>query len=315
MENAINATKDMILRQVEDNKCSFIGEPFTQYQKVYFSTNENIKGYINSKNLNNGENALTVLSSGDHVFNLVRENVLNIDAFDTNTLTEFYVFGIRIPMILKYDYRDYLEILNKIISEEITLDEMTTFFNDLLPYMDKKYRTYWNIIKEYNYKMQKEHNTNINLFNLITLGNYNFKKFILRNNYLEDDVSYEILRNNLKRVNIRFKNIDVLDISKNYNDKYDIILLSNIFDYMFKHFGYNYNYSDIKEYLNNLRNMLKENGSIFFKYIYNYSSKYTIRKKLFPNSKINIDDLLPGRVSDFKLNDDINDGMIILKKK
>lgn len=313
MENAIKSTKDMILRQVKDNKSSFVGEPFTKYQKVYFSTNENIKGYLN--NINRNENALTVLSSGDHVFNLIKEDVLNIDTFDTNSLTEFYVFGIRTAMILKYNYKNYLEVLSRIISQEITIDEMTNFINDLLPFMDDKYRMYWNCIKEYNYKIQKEYNTNINLFDLITLGNYNINNFILRNNYLDDEVSYEKLRNNLKRVNISFKNIDVIDLSKKYKDKYDIIMLSNIFDYMYKYFGYNYNYSDIKEYLSNLRNMLKEKGNLFFKYIYNYSSKYTIRKNLFPNSKIDTDDLLPGKVIDFKTKDGINDGMIILKKK
>ena len=87
MEKAVKSTKDMILRQVKNNKCSFIGEPFTKYQKVYFSTNENINEYIKFIN-QNSKDALTVLSSGDHVFNLIKEDILNIDTFDTNSLTE-----------------------------------------------------------------------------------------------------------------------------------------------------------------------------------------------------------------------------------
>ena len=76
--------------------------------RVYSYTNENIKSYLNNFDFNDKNSALSVLSSGDYVFNLIHNGITSIDAFDSNYLTEFYSLGIKKAMILKYDYKDFL---------------------------------------------------------------------------------------------------------------------------------------------------------------------------------------------------------------
>ena len=48
-------------------------KPFRKYARTYFSTNENINGYLKFISNDNYNNALTVLASGDHLFNLINK--------------------------------------------------------------------------------------------------------------------------------------------------------------------------------------------------------------------------------------------------
>ena len=150
----INGTKELLNKQYESGKAFCSGKPFSTYQKVYFSTNENIKDYINRSNLEGKNTALSVMASGDHSFNLVEKGILNIDTFDSNALTEFYVLGIKRAMIMRYSYKEYLITLNKLLDINTSLIELTSILSDLLPFMDKKYRGYWRTIIDYNYNMQ-----------------------------------------------------------------------------------------------------------------------------------------------------------------
>ena len=67
----IEATKKIIEKQVSNNKIFNFGIPFSEYQKVYATTNENINAYINPSFVQDKNDALTVLASGNHVFSLI----------------------------------------------------------------------------------------------------------------------------------------------------------------------------------------------------------------------------------------------------
>ena len=45
MNEAINATQKMIKTQVDAQRILMMGIPFSEYQRVYKDTNENIDGY------------------------------------------------------------------------------------------------------------------------------------------------------------------------------------------------------------------------------------------------------------------------------
>ena len=51
------------------------------FDKIYFSSNENLKGICSNFNFY-GKNILTVLSSGDQPFHLYNSGAQNIDFFD-----------------------------------------------------------------------------------------------------------------------------------------------------------------------------------------------------------------------------------------
>ena len=179
MNIAIEKTKEYIKKQVKIDRVSLINEPFSKYQKVYLSTNENIKEYLDLVSFKNKTNALTVLASGDHAFNLITKGILNIDTFDTNILTTYYVFGLKYAMILKYSYKEYLNILSILTNKQTNLELITTIIKDLLPYMDLKYRNYWNEIIDYNYNIQKDKSNHINIIYLLFMNIYSIDKIMM----------------------------------------------------------------------------------------------------------------------------------------
>lgn len=319
MEKCIDEVKKMIRRQVLEGRSSYNGIPFSKYQKVYFSTNENIREYLNFVNFKYKKDGLSVLGSGDHIFNLINKGILNIDTFDTNLLTDFYVFGIKAAMVQKYNYKEYLSVISKLINYNTPSNEIDEILMDLLPSMDNKYRKFWKEIINFNYQMQKKENTNISLINLLFINIRDVEDIMFKNNYLFNEYEFNKLKNNIFKSNITYKNIDAIDLPKEYRLKYDVILFSNIFDYMYKRFGFLFQYNDIKDFIESLKNMLNKDGFLYLNYVFKYASEVFYRKNLIQNSTITFEDLKDSQVlkvdSNNKELNTLKDGIIILKKK
>ncbi len=325
MTEIINGTKELLDKQYENGKAFCSGKPFSTYQKVYFSTNENIKDYINRSISEGKTSALSVMASGDHSFNLIEKGILNIDTFDSNALTEFYVLGLKRAMILRYSYKEYLITLNKLLDINTSLEELTSIISDLLPFMDLKYREYWRYIIVYNYTIQKRKNSNINLFNLLFINIVSGDKLVERNSYLKDEETYNRFKTNLVNANITFKNVNALDIPEEFKGKYDVMLLSNIFEYLQSYFGEKSGYYNIfktmKEYIDGLSSIMIDEGKIFLMYIFHYATESYTREKLFHTFNVSLKDFddyeLPYEM--LKVNscasDKMQDGVLVLKKE
>ena len=290
---ALEFSKLMIEEQVLKGKYFISGLPFSKYQKVYFSTNENINAYLNLIDFNNKKSALSVMASGDHVFNLINKGIKNIDAFDTNQLTEYLVLGLKYAMIKKYNYNEYLETYKKLTNINTNLEELTTIISDLLIFMDNKYKKYWQEIVNYNYLLQKDKES-INLIYMLFINIEPLNFMRLGNNYLNNEEEYNKLKNTIDNVSIDFKNVNAINLYKVYNKKYDVILLSNILDYFNKYYSIGNNifdYKELRKYVNDLKSILDDNGVIFLKYIFQYATKNYRRSNIFKNSNIKDHDL------------------------
>ena len=79
LEEALRASMDLIY-----GVHFFHG--FKDYASTYFVTSECIKDYLKAHEFLKNR-ALTILSGGDQVFNLITSGVYEIDAFDSNKLT------------------------------------------------------------------------------------------------------------------------------------------------------------------------------------------------------------------------------------
>ena len=182
--------------------------------------------------------------------------------------------------------------------------------------MDMKYRDYWRKIVDFNYMNQKNNKKKINLFSLLFINVISGEKLISRNNYLTDEETYNKFKSNLIKANITFKNVDALDLPKEYNGKYDVILLSNIFEYLQKYFGIMYDYKDMESYINELFSIINEDGKLFLAYIFDYATKTYIRERLFSTSGVTLDDFNNYEMLkvDSCRKEKIQDGVLILKK-
>lgn len=291
--------------------------------RVYSYTNENIKSYLNNFDFSDKNSALSVLSSGDQVFNLIHNGIINIDTFDSNYLTEFYSLGIKKAMILKYDYKDFLHKYLDLLLGYYSIYKESIFIEKLLPYMDNKYAVFWNELVKFNYDLQ----SNISDKRLL-ISDIVIKKFIMKdriklyNNYLSSNEDYEILKDNLLNSKINFSCLDILDISNKFNNKYDFILLSNIFDYLDSRFKLGWNYFYLKEEINKMYPMLNNDGVILIHYLFKcIMEDNKVKGTLIVGSNIKYNDLTNEELCYFDFSDSKNysdnmkDAIMYVRKK
>lgn len=317
LEEDILGTKNLILRQVEAGKAFNFGVPFSIHQKVYAKTNENIGGYVNPKYFHDRKSALSVLASGDHVFNMILNGVERIDTFDSNELTVYFSLGIKRSAILKYNYEDYLVFMNKLINSD-NREEVNELIRGLFPYMEKEHKKYWEAVIDYNNKVQKVNGTNLNLFSLLLI-NYMITRY--KSLYASDEEKYNLVRERISKTTINFKCADCLDVPKNYDEKYDAVLLSNIPDYLFRNFGGTLDYSNFAAIEENYKKLLNSSGILFASYMFMYGTTTGMRvTNLIKNSSITKDSLKDEEIITFPhvgiqgLSSRGLDGMIISRK-
>ena len=310
MDESTLYAKEMIKNQVNQKRITNVFEPFSKYSKGYLWTNENIKEYINKKYISEYNSALSVTGSGDHLFNLILNNVLNIDTFDTNTLTEYNVLGLKKALIEKFKYNDFLTICELIANNMLTLEETTYLIKDLLPLMDKKYRKYWQNISEYNYQLQKNNDEYLDLFAMLFININEKNNFIRRNSYLISKDNYDKFKENMMRANINFYCINAINILDTFpNQKYDVILLSNILDYI----TINWNYEQLRKFEDELLFITNNNGKIFLAYLLNYYNKNN--KNIFRRADIKKEELINEIIIALKEKDyKHNDAVILIRK-
>ena len=291
--------------------------------RVYSYTNENIKSYLNNFDFNDKSNALSVLSSGDQVFNLIHNGITNIDTFDSNYLTEFYSLGIKKSMILKYNYKDFLHKYLDLLLGYYSIYKESIFIEKLLPYMDNRYAVFWNELVKFNYDLQSNNSDKRLLISDIVTKKFIMKDRIkLYNNYLSSNEDYEILKDNLLNSKINFSCLDILDISNKFNNKYDFILLSNIFDYLDSRFKFGWNYSCLKEEINKMNSMLNNDGVILIHYLFKcIMEDNKVKGTLIAGSNVKYNDLTNEELCYFDFfdnknySDNMKDAMIYVRKK
>jgi len=313
MKDCISHIKELIHKQVSRNRIYEIGVRFSEYNRTYYWTNEQIALYLDLINFDGKNSALSVASSGDHAFNLIEKGISNVDTFDSNKFTEYFVLGFKRALILKYEYLDFCHISSRLRSPEISLEELSEIVYGLIPYMDLKYQIFWKIIIDYNYKIQIEHKTNLNLFLMLSIDLFHrsISQFVF-NSYLKDEESYNKFKKNLVNANITFKYANALNLHNEFNKKYDVILLSNILDYFDKVFGSDWTYDKLLNYEENLTKLLNDEGVIFLHYVMAYlKDGERFRREIIINSDITPADLTNEEIKTLSSSDGIGNAIIL----
>ena len=318
-DKAIKYAKKLVCEQVKFNRLSRSTGNFVGYQKTYYQTNENINFYMGLANVSRSGEALTVLSSGDHAFNLVTNGARNIETFDVNKLSEYIALGLKKAMILKYNYYEYLIIDQKLRNYDISLEELSDILTSLLPFMEEKYRVFWRQLIDYNYKLQKKKYEKLNLIYLVCSCVISPRTHINNNKYLTDEAYYDELRRNISRTNISFKPVDAIDLTKAYKDKeFDVICLSNIMDYFVNYYGPFWSAQIFYNYIYDLEKITKDCGTIFVNYMFDKYDGYTYNNRVIRDSMVFEEDI----EDKFKIievpvyaSDEIIDGMVLRRVK
>ncbi|MBQ9834444.1 MAG: DUF3419 family protein [Bacilli bacterium] len=255
----IEMTKDFYRKLILNYN---IGNSFETYSKVYSFTNENLAKLYPLMHFEKYNSALTVLSSGDHAFNLIYMGVDKVDTFDTNRLTEYYALGFKKTAIECLSYQEFMNMfqgLSKISSEYFL--EMMKF---VIENMDKKYKEFFGEFYEFITTLNY-HNYLIKLFRNDT----KIADRDINNLYLQSANAYQLMQQRLEKAKITFKKCDAKNLTHNFQT-YDLIDMSNVLASMRKISFYDeqidQRISNIIKYL--YKNNLNNNGTLLVEYGY-----------------------------------------------
>lgn len=239
-----NKTKDIV--------CSSHG--FQSLGPVYCFTNENVAASMRALGIPRGGRVLTVGASGDHMFEAYLSGASHVDMFDIN-LNQRHIIELKNHMIRDLDYERFMDFFfSKLhfFNQEIIKPIYPKFSDGLKSYLawiETSTRTQV-------FKFSGAHNPDFDVKNI---------------SYVSNKDSYNHLKSILPE-QISFVQSDISGLTANFSKKYDLIILSNIFDYM---------YSDealiekryvrfFREVLSPLmqQNLNSNSGKISFRYIW-----------------------------------------------
>lgn len=303
----------MILDDIEKAKNKINSEDFQRYTledyflKIYFMSSENLSGYL-SKFDYKGKSVLTTGSSCDQVLNLISYGIRDIDHFDINPFVKYY-YELKKAGILELDNRSYLDFFNNFKK------------NDSKKVLDEK--VYYRLSKNLGHDAKLFWDTLYNLYKpsvikrkLFFVDNLPHEKAIRNNDYLKED-NYLAIRKIIENIKINFINKNISDLSLE-DKKYDYILLSNIFEYLFNldvivdDYELDEKLCDYTNYVNNFSKYLNDNGTMFFHYFWDSDINALLHRifRLFYNNE---------RVSsisfpNYKFSDDYLDTVMVYRK-
>lgn len=236
---------------------------FSEYNRAFFCTTECIREYLEKESFDK-DRALTVLASGDQIFNLIHDGTKSIDAFDINKL-QYFVYHLRRAFILKFPLDSYI-ILSKSFMANYALDEKVQIMEKLKSFLPESVYEYFRRILEYA-KSKKD----AKLSNLFTPSNIDIE---FANNYLTSEDEYLKVRSALDNTEINLYFANALDIPKIVSPGYDIILLSNIADYLSQMID-GFDIFEFEKYINSFGRMLNK-GGLLINYLFGLNSASVI---------------------------------------
>ena len=252
---------------------------------VYAFTNENIKDYLKGVE---GNIALAICSSGDQYLNLIHQNFNHIDLIDTNPLTEYYALGIKKALILGFNYEEYLKAIKILLKDSDNQDLEKKILNYLLNFMEPKYRTFWQEIFSYYFSLQKLYQRKITLLQILTQEYYfDLTEIKFLNAYLYKKENYDLVRKSLKNTILSFTLGSILNFHS--EEKYDLILCSNIIEYIYDP---NLDIKKLHQLFAGLLTLLNKDGLIYANYIYGLYQDQELRSFLIGGANITGRELL-----------------------
>ena len=267
--------------KIANQECSGIWcyDSDNKFKYIYPYTTENIAAYMPYLNLAN-KSLATVGSSGDQALNAV--------LFDCNDITVIDIC----PFAKEYFY------LKKAAVTLLSRNEFLSFFaykngmldNNSMTFNKKTYYKLREIIKEdapevayfWDYLFKRYGGLKIRKRLFLSEG-YSESKVTRLNAYLQDDLSYNEIKNKINNININFIKNDLNKIE--LNNQYDNIILSNLFTYCSN--------EQINLLFKKMYNLLNDNGIMQVAYLYQVDKNNLYNEETLNRGLNNILDNLP----------------------
>lgn len=239
-------------------------EKYSKYCQIYSFTTENIKGYYENFDFKD-KKVLTVCASGDHIFNAILLGANYITCFDINLLSKYY-YNLKKICIKYLSYDEFLEYFMLGTSEVNNSVFNYNIYLKINNYLDKETKLFWDSIYA-KYNNDGFYIRHSNLFNN-KYDNTDLK--VNSNTYLIKE-NFEKLKSIILSVPVEFINSNVTDIKSKLTTKYDIIMLSNLSDYIKSMYKDNYLINFYKYIIIPLKENLNKKGILIYAYVYDFA--------------------------------------------
>lgn len=237
-------------------------DEMNEYSRIYQNTTENIKSYMPFLS-GDYKKALLPTSSGDHQIEAILNGINEITCYDLNRLARYFTelkFGaIKSLTIEEFVYFMYEDMLNK---------EIFDFFKNSL---NEDIKIFWIEL----YRNCDIGNIRNSLFRYLGCidGNFvikgiDFSKYCVENftSYLEKS-NYRLVQERLEKTNIQYIESNLLDLPKFLKEKYDLINLTNIYEFVNNGIFDNGD-SDFANLVKQLDSYLNDDAKILITYLY-----------------------------------------------
>lgn len=236
--------------------------PFTKnrkYESLYTFATEDMSTYF--KEFTITDSFLTIGASGDQVINAINSGAKTIDVFDSNRLCRHAMY-LKLAAIQGLSYEEFTEYY----------ETFSPFlFIKITDYLPKEELMYWGTLYSMFGLSGDKYLRNL-LFTYKRLDKDLIKSI---NPYLIPE-NYEKLKKAINEVSINYIDSDFYNLASHLTNKtYDVINLSNIYEYL--NYGNNTNYQEAERYhdfiTKHLLPRLNKNGSIMISYLYAWSEQ------------------------------------------
>ena len=241
---------------------------FNVLSTIYSFTTENISGYFDYLNFFN-KDILTVAASGDHIINAFYKGAKEVYGFDINYLALVFT-ELKMVDLQKLEFEEFLKFF--MINEEDDVKksrkvlDYDIYEEKIKKYLSKSGSKIWDTI------YQNFNNNGYALRNSYVFNNkYDNNKLKINSNlYLRSELDYNIAKKMMAEKEVTLINSNYRDIngySLPFIESCDIILMSNISDYIKDIYKRKTNY--LEEYIKEItRNFKNKNNKIVCAYFY-----------------------------------------------
>lgn len=229
-----------------ESNTNFIHSSFQDGLPVYLFTNENISGVLATMGNISGKRILTVASSGDHAFESYLAGASHVDTFDINSFQK-NVIELKTHMIKHLPYSDFMNFFfdKKDFFNQKILAPVTNLFSANLRNFMSICSSTDNVRQNFKYMKPCSADYNTKRLQYISCEqNYNNLSDKLPHaipfKHCDISTAYRCTQYYVQRYGINYlekksklSHIPAPKLYANFFEKYDLILLSNIFDYIF----------------------------------------------------------------------------------
>ena len=245
------------------------------FDKIYPFATENVKDYFEKMDLE-GKDILVVGSSCDQIFNAQLHNPKSITHFDINpNCSEYY--ELKKAAILSFISRN--QLLNFLYTDKLNIEDYKKVKQLLIEQSKDGFEFWNNLIEKHGYEKASQL--------VFSKDQLDLNAIIKSNNYLENNENYAKLRKIVNNNNVNFITGDIFNPKELENKKFDVIILSNILQYVEYFSNGNNSYDVLKNCFDNLKKHLNENGVMQLLYLYSFKQD-DIAKTTHPIATYNL---------------------------